>query len=423
MTIFSAAGCNRVDLPDVRTYNSIKNSLTEHLDKEVLPFWVSAKINDKAYGGYLPYLDKHLLPTGEAERHVIVQLRLLYVHAVDISRTADEGLKTRLLDQYHRKFTFLRTQYWDKEDGGFFDYPSDHRLKSLDSPKETRSQVHAIYFLAECYLLVDHKEALELARTIFSLIDGTGRDTVFGGYRSYYELSQDHSRNRVKSLGIQMHMLLALSRLHQATAKKVYTDRAQEIAEILVSRFEISGSRGNAYNALRYDWQEIPPNGELDTKTVYGHSAELIWYMLESAVVFNRDVQALRPWLTRFADALIESGISAGGAVYWTGAYRGKAEDKTVWWWAQAEAMVALLRVYEVTGDVRYWVAFEKIRFWTFRHMVPDHSGTWVAFTDRWGFRRAPIRAGGYWQSGFHVTRALLQCEQALDRLMARRKT
>jgi mannose/cellobiose epimerase-like protein (N-acyl-D-glucosamine 2-epimerase family) len=423
IALFSVAGCNRVDLPDAGTYQSIKNSLTEHLDKEVLPFWVSDKINDESYGGYLPYLDKRLLPTGKVEGHVIVQLRLLYVHAVAISRTSDEGLKTRLLGQYHRKFAFLKTQYWDNKNGGFFNYSSDHRARSLYSLKETRSQVHAIYFLAESYLLVGHEEVLELARAVFSLIDLSGHDTVYGGYSSYYELSQDHRRNSVKTLGIQMHMLLALSRLHQATAETVYIDRAHEIADILVSRFEIPGSRGNAYNALTYDWHEIPPDGELDTKIVYGHSAEVIWYMLESATVFNRDVQALRPWLTRLTDALLDSGVSSSGAVYWTGAYRGKAEDKTIWWWAQAEAMIALLRVYEVTGDIRYWNGFQKVRLWTFRHVVLDHSGTWVAFMDRWGFRHAPLRAGSHWQTGFHVTRALLQCEQSLDHLLARNKT
>jgi hypothetical protein len=82
--------------------------------------------------------------------------------------------------------------------------------------------------------------------------------------------------------------------------------------------------------------------------------------------------------------------------------------------------MVMLLRVYEITGDIRYWKAFEKVRIWTFRNVVSDNSGTWVAFTDRWGFRHARIRTGAYWQAGFHVTRALLQCERSLDRLIAR---
>ena len=424
MTLFSVGGCERAPAPDGASYASIKESLTKHLDNDVLPFWVSRTVNDESYGGYVPFLDNRLLPTGKVEGHVIVQLRLLYVHAVAVSRTADAKQKQEVLDQYHRRFDLLKTRYWDNEKGGFFDYSAEHRGRSLDSPKETRSQVHAIYFMTESYLLLGHQEALDVAKALFSLIDATGHDRVHGGYHGYYELSQDHGRNGLKTLGIQMHMLLALTRLWQATTDERYMDRARQLADILLSRFEIPGFRGNVYNALTYDWQEIPHRSErdeeLNTRIVYGHSAELIWYMIESAAAFKKDPQELRAWVTRLADALLAYGVSPRGAVYWSGSYSGRADNKRIWWWAQAETMTALLRVYEITADLRYWKAFQKVRRWTFRHVVRDRSGTWTTFTDRWGLREAPFRAGGYWQTGFHVTRALLQCEQALDRLIAR---
>lgn len=421
MALFSTAGCAGADPPDARAYGSTKNHLTEHLDKEVLPFWVSAGVNDESYGGYVPWLDKRLHPTGKVEGHIIIQLRLLYVYAVAITRTSDEGLKARLLRQYQKKFAFLSQQYWDGKHGGFFNHSADHRgIPPLASPKQTQSQVHAIYFLAESYLLIGHKESLERAILVFSLIESSAHDVVYGGYRGYYELPPDDPRNRVKTLGVQMHMLLALTRLHQATAEQNYRQRARESVVTLISRFEIPGSGGNAYNALAYDWSEIPPDGDLETQTVYGHSAELIWYMIESTLVFDGDIRTLKPWLVRLADALLANGVSRSGAVYWAGPYRGAAENKRIWWWAQAETMVMLLRVYEITGDIRYWKAFEKVRIWTFRNVVSDNSGTWVAFTDRWGFRHARIRTGAYWQAGFHVTRALLQCERSLDRLIAR---
>ena len=179
-----------------------------------------------------------------------------------------------------------------------------------------------------------------------------------------------------------MHMLLALTRLYQAIPARIYVDRFEEIFEILKTRFVIPGSRGNVYNALLYNWREIPPDGKIETKTVYGHSAELIWYLLEGAAVFNKDVQSLIPWLTRLTNALLDSGVSRYGAVFFTGTYRGSVEDRTIWWWVQAETMIALLRVYERTRDKRYWMAFEKVRSWTFRYMVPDRSGPgWLSRT------------------------------------------
>ena len=423
MTVFITTDGNRTVQPPVSRYKTIKDVLTKHLDREVLPFWVSAKLNSDVFGGYLPVLDRNLEPTGKLQGHVIVQLRVLYVHAVAISRTTDEKLRAKLSRQYQRKFAFLKQQYWDEGNGGFTNYSSDLGVNSTGSLKDTRSQVHAINFLTEIYLIIGHGEALELARDLFSLIDIRAHDNVYGGYSNYYEIPLNHARNRIKTLSVQMHMLLALTRLYQATAAQVYLYRFEEIFELLRVRFEIPNSGGNVYNALLYNWQEIPPNEKIETKTVYGHSAELIWYVLEVAPVFKKDINMLIPWLSRLTDALLVNGLGSNGAVYFTGSYRGTAKDKTIWWWAQAETMIALLRVYEVTGDVRYWRAFEKVRLWTFRHMVRDRSGWWVAFTNPWGFRTVPSRAGGHWQSGFHVTRALLQCTQALDRLIAESET
>jgi len=117
MTLFVTADRNRLDPPNANAYKSIKDFLIEHLDNEVLPFWVSAKLNNNTFGGYLPFLDKNLEPTGELQEHVIVQLRVLYVHAVAISRTADGELQAKLFRQYQRKFAFLRQTYWDEKNG------------------------------------------------------------------------------------------------------------------------------------------------------------------------------------------------------------------------------------------------------------------------------------------------------------------
>jgi len=410
---------HRFDAPNNHVYKSIKNELAEHLDNQVLPFWVSPELNRDSFGGHLPILDRRLRPTGKVEEHVIVQLRGLYVHAVAIRRTADESVKAGLYTQYRSRFEFLKLAYWDENKGGLFNYPSDKRAKSRSTAKETRSQIHAIYFLAEIYLLIRQEDAQELARAVFFLIDAGAHDVVYGGYTNSYEVPRDHFDNRVKSLGNQMHMLLALTRLYQARTEQIYLDRVEEIFGILRLRFEVPNSGGKVYNALFYDWEEIPPDGTLETKSVYGHSAELIWYMLESADVFGKDVELLRPWAIRLADALLDTGVSRGGAVYFAGSYRGGAEEKTIWWWAQAETMVALLRVYEATGEIRYWQAFEKVRLWAFRNLVSIHSGDWLPLTDRWGFRRPAIRGAAYWQSGFHVTRTLLQCEKVLERLIA----
>ena len=110
----------------------------------------------------------------------------------------------------------------------------------------------------------------KLAKAIFSLIDNSAHDNVYGGYREYYELPLDHRRNTIKTLSVQMHMLLALTRLYQAVPAQVYLDRLEEIFEILKVRFVIPDSKGNVYNALLYDWRKSPLTGRWKPKPFTG---------------------------------------------------------------------------------------------------------------------------------------------------------
>ncbi len=128
--LFLSGDCNRRYPPNTGTYKVVRQSLLEHLDKEVLPFWVSTKVNNEAWWGYLPFLDGNLRPTGKVQEHVVVQLRMLYVHAVAVSRTTDLDLKAELLRRYQGKFAFLKRQYLDEMSGGFFDSSYDTRAGS-----------------------------------------------------------------------------------------------------------------------------------------------------------------------------------------------------------------------------------------------------------------------------------------------------
>lgn len=416
LALLSLTGCSRDAAPDSASLNSTRAGIVHHLDDQVLPFWTSPRFSRPEHGGYLPYLDAELRFTGKTERHVIPMLRLLYVHAVAISRTGDPARKSRLQDQFRERFEFLLDRYLDRERGGFYT-----RMDAADrpdgSPKETRAQIHAVYFLSQIGLLTGHKPSIELARSIDALVEERALDREHGGYLPYLELDPEHPLNQVKPLGIQMHMMLALVHLQRLSPEPRHASRIEALSGILTSRYTIPGSGGLIYNALSRDWREIEPDGSLNSVTVYGHGAELIWYLLEATGDQGLDLDGLTPWLVKATDALLESGMNREGAVYFTGDYRGRAIKTRVLRWPPAESMVAFLRMYELTGDRRYWSAFRKVRDWTFRYLIVDDSGTWIASASDRGIPRVTIRSGGSWQSGFHTVRALLQCEAALTRL------
>lgn len=386
-------------------------------EDQSLRFWTSQRLLKADYRGFLPVLDEALQPTGETTRNIVVYLRGIYSFAVGVNRARLGLERKRMSDELNRRLAYLESNYWDEEGGGFL-----WELNPAGTPaglhKGTLGQVYAVYVLAETYRLTQRTPALELARRAFAVIDARGHDLEHGGYLGNFERAPENDENRVKSGGLQMHMMLALATLYGVDPKPAYRERLEELLRILTERFEIPESGGNAYYALARDWSEIPADDSLNTTTCYAHNAELVWYAHEAVRALGRDVADFLPWMTRLTDAILENGVSGDGAVFFTGPYRGQATNHTVYWWAQSEVMIVLLRMYELTGQVRYWNNFRRVWDWTHRYMIIDDSGTWVAFVDGEGKRSSKFRTGGNWKAGLHVIRALSICDETLERLL-----
>ncbi len=420
ITLWLQAGCCSDRLPQAaptpEELAATRAALATHLDGQILPFWVSPAVNHERFGGFVPHLDRRLRFTGETERGAIVQLRLLYTHAIAIARAKDASRQTELRGQYRRRLSFLVDHYRDDDTGGFFTLP-DETSAAAREDMETRVQIHALYLLASVHRLIGCPQALDLARCAVALLREQARDERFGGYLSFFALPPDHPRNAVKPLQDHIHATLGLFRMHQVAPDDRQRTEIDTLLDLLIEKYEIGDRSGLMYNGLAFDWQPLPPDGSNVARTFFGHSAEAIWYATKIVRSLNIVRDDFTAWVTRVADALLEHGISRHGAAYSAGDYRGRPAALDSFWWAQAEMMVTFLRTYELTGTVRYYRTFEAIRDWTFRHLVPDTEGPWLPYRSAWGFRRARTRSGRHWQAGYHVARALLECEAALDRL------
>ena len=417
ITVLLCSGCASPPTVPRHELERVGWQVRTRLEDQSLPFWTSRRLLKDAYRGFLPVLDESLEPTGDTTRNMVVYLRGVYGFAVGVNHGRLGLERKRMSDELDRRLAYLASNYWDSEAGGFL-----WELNSAGIPaglhKGTLGQVYAIYVLAETYRLTQRAEALDLARRTFAVVDATGHDTSHGGYLANYERSPESDENRVKSGGLQMHMMLALATLYGVDPKPVYRERLEELLKILTDRFEIPNSGGNAYYALERDWSVIPADDSLNTTTCYAHNAELVWYAYEAVRVLGRDAADFLPWMSRLTEAILENGVSKDGAVFFTGPYRGRATNQTVYWWAQSEAMIVLLRMYELTGQIRYWNNFHRVWDWTQRYMIIDDSGAWVAFVDGDGKRLSEFRTGGNWKAGLHAIRALSMCDVMLQRLL-----
>jgi mannose/cellobiose epimerase-like protein (N-acyl-D-glucosamine 2-epimerase family) len=82
----------------------------------------------------------------------------------------------------------------------------------------------------------------------------------------------------------------------------------------------------------------------------------------------------------------------------------------------QAEALVAMLTLYRLTGDDKYWTAFQETLDFIEEHHVAAQGGWWANLNADGSLDDAPIRTS-MWQGAYHAGRALLLAEELLRKI------
>ena len=141
----------------------------------------------------------------------------------------------------------------------------------------------------------------------------------------------------------------------------------------------------------------------------YGLDLEASWLIVEAAQRIGRQQDAR---IRRASLALVDHALRYGfdqdhGGVYRYGPATASATNKDMEWWQQCEALVALVNAYELTGDAKYWQAFDlEARFFMDRFVDHQHGEVYTAiFQDG----RIDDEKVGPWKAPYHVTRACLE--------------
>lgn len=373
------------------------------LDK-TLDFWTSEAVIDPA-GGYHFWFDadgNRIAPcpkspdAPDAAKPIISHLRVLFAHAVAIPRAADPKKRARLRRQYEHGFAFL-LRYRDPQTGLFVKAlgdggaPHDRTLSGV-------SQVYAIMMLSEIYASICDRRALDLAAATFAAFDRAFHDDARGGYVETLPVQPDAA----KGVGTNLHAMLALSRLLKVRPSELCRTRLEEIFALLSSGRTLHDS-GHVYMTMTADWKPAANTLPPDRQVLYGHSAEMVTYLLEAAKALRVPPETILPTLRKIAAAVIADGIAPDGAVKIYGPIDrpGEATDEPRWW-CQLEAMNMLLRLYDVTGEAAYFKRFQQVAAFGYRHLVNPANGVWYNKVNLKTGRRY-TQGGEDWKSGAHV--------------------
>jgi mannobiose 2-epimerase len=258
------------------------------------------------------------------------------------------------------------------------------------------------------------REALDL----FRVIDQHAHDNQYGGYRIAFTAEWQSIQNYKdgpnasgsfgrKSYDWHLGLVEALATLYDVTGDAQVRNRLEELLDIFVNKI-IDANVGYGRYYFHDDWSVADRDGD-SKESEYGLDLEASWLLVEAAQRLGRQQDSK---IQRASLALVDHALRYGfdvehGGVYRYGPMSEPATNKDMEWWQQCEAMVALLNAYRLTGDPKYWKAFDlEARFFT-EHFTDHQYGE--VYTALFHDGRIDDEKVGPWKAPYHVTRAFLE--------------
>jgi mannose/cellobiose epimerase-like protein (N-acyl-D-glucosamine 2-epimerase family) len=427
----------RIHLP-VKIYvmektNNYLNDLQFHLNRELLPFWLT-RIKDEKNGGFITHFDKDGKDTGENEKSLIAQTRSLYT----LSSCVRSGYEVKKCTELARfGFEFLIRHLWDDEYGGFY-WMADRRGNIIKDDKILYGQSFAIYSLSEYTLATGDPAGISYATRLFNLIREHGHDPVYGGYFEMFERSwklagPGSKGGDRKTLDVHMHLMEAFTNLYQCSGDPLHRNALTEVIDLLLGKI-LHPEHKTGIPQFTSDWKVAPQikfdivwgwdrfadgnqKANAQDNTAYGHNAEFAWLFIHALKTLGLPVTSYEGVLKTIFDHTVNNGIDwEYGGVYVEGPHSGGVYDLEKEFWQQAEVMIGLLDACILFRDPRYWEAYKNVHRFVFEKVIQHSVGEWWPLLTREGI---PIwtHMGHSWKINYHTVRCMIKCIERMGYL------
>ena len=390
--------------------------LEKNLKENIMPFWLGKSLDTKN-GGYIINFGPRGEPMGEGTKMIVTQARQLWL----FSRLARAGYGDKTcLDAADLGYRFLKDKMWDAKNGGFYWEVDAAGTRHINPQKHLYGQSFALYALSEYYLASKKKEVLDLAVRLFDLLEKKSHDQAHGGYIEYFNEDWTAPPPNVNSpMGLQpqlklmnthLHLLEAMTTFYRASRLPLGRERLLELIAIETDTVVRKGL-GACTDQYDRDWK--PRLDGERARVSYGHDIENVWLLVDACQAAEISCY---PHLDLFRSLwayTLKYGFDEdkGGIFNW-GAFNQPASNRGKSWWAQAEAIVSALYMYQLTNDPLYRSIFEKTYNFIEKYFVDWQNGEWHENLLPNG--QPSGRKAHQWKAGYHNGRSMIECLQIL---------
>jgi N-acylglucosamine 2-epimerase len=385
-------------------YDKLEKQYKSELLENVVPFWLS-KSQDEEFGGYFTCLDRKGNVYDE-DKFVWLQGREVWLFSMLYNKM---DKKKEWLDCAIQGAEFMKKHAHDRDYNWYFSLTRDG--KPLVEPYNIFSYTFAAMAFGQLSLATGNEEYAEIARKTFEKIISK-RDNPKGKWNKAYP----GTRN-LKSFSLPMilcNLTLEIEHLlDNDTIEKTMNECIHEVMEvflrpelggIIVENLNVDGSLSDTFEG-----RLVNP----------GHGLESMWFIMDLGVRLNRKdliEKAVETTLT-----LMEYGWDKKyGGIFYFMDRKGFPPQQLEWdqklWWVHIEALIALLKGYQLTGSEECLTWFEKLHDYTWKHFKDTEYPEWWGYLSREGNVLLDLK-GGKWKGCFHVPRGLYQIWKTLEQI------
>ena len=397
----------------------LKREVQEVLQKNILPFWL--KMQDMENGGYYGQMKGDGTIVKDANKGGILNARILWSFSAAYRVLGNP----EYLQAATRAKDYFVEHFIDPIYGGTY-WELDYKGNPLDTKKQFYAIGFAIYGLSEYARATGDREALNLALSLFNVIEEHSLDQVYNGYieactREWGTIADmrlsELDANYPKSQNTHLHIIEPYTNLYQCMKELPEApDEMRHVECALRNLIDIfcdhilNPQTSHLDLFFENDWTRGA--GHLES---YGHDIECSWLMHEAALVLA-DEEVLRkvePIVRRVAKAS-EKGLNADGSMTHEANLDTGYVDADRHWWVQAEAVVGFYNIYQYFHDED---AMEKtLACWQYikENLIDEKLGEWFWSRDPEGNINRHDDHAGFWKCPYHNSRMCLELIQRI---------
>ena len=375
---------------------------TELLDS-ILPFWMKHSL-DQQNGGFFTCLDQfgHVYDT---DKFIWLQGRQVWCFAYMYNNIEK---KQEWLDIAKHGADFLIKHGRDEEGNWYFSLTAEG--KPLVQPYNIFSDCFATMAFAALDKASPSDEYKKIALTTFDNIIARRQNTK-GKYNKNFPGTRS-----LKNFSLPMILCnLSLELEHIIGKEKVnelVPDIIHEVMEVfyqpklglVLENVNVDGSFADCFE------------GRLMNP---GHTIEAMWFIMDLGIRLN-DKSLIDKAVNIMLNTLEYGWDREYGGIFYFLDIQGHPPQQLEWdqklWWVHVEALVALAKGFQHTGDLRCKEWFEKVHDYTWSHFKDEQYGEWFGYLNRRGEVLLPLK-GGKWKGCFHIPRSLYQVWKTLETL------